>query len=132
MNKNLDIFEKAKSIFSDGLDSFQKEDYIGAESKFLEALELIPDRLSVIQNLISIYIATSNKVKLKDLLIKYNHLKREKEIVYGIAYNYHFEKNYSESIKLCNELIKEKNYQLSAYDLLASNFKKKKIIFRCS
>ena len=127
MNKNLDIFEKAKLIFSDGLDFFQKEDYIGAESKFLEALELIPDRLSVIQNLISIYIATSDKVKLKDLLIKYNHLKREKEIVYGIAYNYHFEKNYSESIKLCNELIKEKNYQLSAYDLLASNFKKKKL-----
>ena len=132
MNKNLDTIEKAKSIFLDGLNSFQKENFETAERKFLEVLELVPDRLSAIQNLISLYIAINDKNKLKELLTKYNHLKHEKEIVYGVAYNFFFEKKYSDSIKLCNELIKEKNFQLSAFDLLASNFKKKKIIFRCS
>ena len=127
MSKNIDIIEKAKSIFLDGLNSFQKENFETAERKFLEVLELVPDRLSAIQNLISLYIATNDKNKLKELLKKYNHLNHEKEIVYGEAYNFFFENKYSVSIKLCNELIKDKNFQLSAFDLLASNFKKKKL-----
>ena len=132
MSKNLDIIEKAKSIFLEGLNSFQKENFETAERKFLEVLELVPDRLSAIQNLISLYIAINDKNKLKELLTKYNHLNHEKEIIYGVAYHYFFENKYADSIKLCNELIKEKNFQLSAFDLLASNLKKKKIIFRCS
>ena len=127
MNKNLDIFEKAKSSFLEGLNSFQKEEYEIAEVKFLESLELFPNRLSTIQNLISLYITTSEKDKLKDLLKKHSHLKHEKEIVYGMAYDYFFNQKYSESIKLCNELLKEKDHRHSALDLLASNFKKKKL-----
>jgi len=53
VNKNLNIIEKAKSIFLEGLNSFQKENFEVAERKFLEVLELVPDRLSAIQNLIS-------------------------------------------------------------------------------
>ena len=127
MNKNLDTIEKAKSIFLEGLNYFQKDDYETAESKFLEVLELVPDRISTIQNLISLYITTSEKNKLKKLLTKYNHLNHRKEIVYGTAYHYFFENKYSDSIKLCNELIKEKDFQFTAFDLLASNFKKKKL-----
>ena len=123
----MDTFEKAKSSFLEGLECFQKEEYEIAEIKFLESLRLYPDRLSTIQNLISLYIATNEKNRLKDLLIKHKHLNHEKEITYGIAYDNFFDQKYSESIQLCKELINQKNHRSSALDLLASNFKKKKL-----
>ena len=62
---NSSSFEKAKILFQDGLVDFQNEKYEKAEINFLESLKLLPDRLSTIQNLISTYVATEQKKKLK-------------------------------------------------------------------
>ena len=119
-------FEKAKSLFLEGLSFFYKEQYMLAEKNFIDSLELLPDRLSTIHNLISTYIATNQKKKLKELLKKYVNLNKEKEILYGIAYDFYFDKEHSMSINLCKELLQYKDLRYSVLDLLASNYKKKK------
>lgn len=58
---NSNSFEKAKILFQEGLADFQNEKYEKAEINFLESLNLLPDRLSTIQNLISTYAATEQK-----------------------------------------------------------------------
>ena len=58
------------------------------------------------------------------------HFNHKKEILYGIAFNFHFDKKFSESIKICEKLINYKDFRYSIQDLLASNYKKKKIIFK--
>ena len=61
-DKNL---EEAKIFFAEGLKSLQEENYQNAEIKFTKSLNLSPGRLSIIHNLISIYINTNQKSKLK-------------------------------------------------------------------
>ena len=126
---NSSSFEKAKILFQDGLVDFQNEKYEKAEINFLESLKLLPDRLSTIQNLISTYVATEQK-KLKETLENYKHLNKEKEILYGIAYDHFFEENYIKSIEICENLIKFEKFRHSCFDLLASNFKKQKLFLK--
>ena len=83
--------------------------------------------MSTIYNLISIYVITNQKKKLQELLEKYKHLSNEKEILYGLAFNFHFNDKFSESIKICQELIQYKELKYSIQDLLASNYKHKKL-----
>ena len=94
-NKNL---EKAKIFFTEGLKFLQEENYQEAEIKFIKSLDLSPSRLSIIHNLISIYINTDQKYKLKKLLENYKNLSEEKEILYGKAFSFYFENNYLDSI----------------------------------
>ena len=65
---DLKSIEKAKILFEKGLFDFQKEIYESAELNFLNALKLAPNRLSILNNLISVYISTKQKEKLKDIL----------------------------------------------------------------
>ena len=51
-----DNFEMAKAFFENGLKYFQEEKFYQAEQNFLKSLDLVPQRLSTIQNLISIYL----------------------------------------------------------------------------
>ena len=127
---NSSSFEKAKILFQEGLVDFQNEKYEKAEINFLESLKLLPDRLSTIQNLISTYAATEQKQKLKETLENYKHLKKEKEILYGIAYDHFFEENYTKSIEICENLINFEKFRHSSFDLLASNFKKQKLFLQ--
>ena len=127
---NSSSFEKAKILFQEGLVDFQNEKYEKAEINFLESLKLLPDRLSTIQNLISTYAATEQKQKLKETLENYKHLKKEKEILYGIAYDHFFEENYTKSIEICENLINFEKFRHSSFDLLASNFKKQKLFLK--
>ena len=124
---NQENFEKAKLLFQEGLNYLLKEQYENAELNFLKSLKLLPDRLSTIQNLISIYIATEQKKKLKETLDNYKHLNKENKILYGIAYDYFFDKNFSKSIEICKNLLKIKEFRDSITDLLASNFKEQKL-----
>ena len=124
---NQENFEKAKLLFQEGLNYLLKEQYENAELNFLKSLKLLPDRLSTIQNLISIYIATEQKKKLKETLDNYKHLNKENKILYGIAYDYFFDKNFSKSIEICKNLLKIKEFKDSITDLLASNFKEQKL-----
>ena len=80
---NLNIQEKAKKLFEDGILSIQQGNFSLAEQKFVKCLELFPGRLSVIHNLISIYVNTNQEGKLKEILEKNKNLSNEKEILYG-------------------------------------------------
>jgi len=122
-NKNL---EEAKIFFTEGLKFLQEENYQEAEIKFIKSLDLSPGRLSIIHNLISIYINTNQKNKLKKLLENYKNLSEEKEILYGKAFSFYFENNYLDSIAVCKKIVEFQEFKFSIQDLLASNFKKQK------
>jgi tetratricopeptide (TPR) repeat protein len=124
---NLDIFQEAKKIFAEGIKLIQNENFSLAEKKFIKCLDLFPGRLSVIHNLISIYIKTNQKEKLSKILENYKNLAQEKEILYGTAFHQFFLKNFSKSIELCKQIIQYPQFQESIEDLLASNYKKKKL-----
>lgn len=124
---NLNNFEKAKKLFQQGLDYLLKEKHQDAELNFLESLKLVPDRLSTLKNLISVYIATEQKNKLKEILKSYKHLNNENEIQYGCAYDQYFDQNYPKSIEICQKLMALDEFKITASDLLASNFKKQKL-----
>ena len=53
--------EVAQKLFQEGVKLLQDESYSSAEKKFLNSLDFAPGRLSIIQNLISIYINTNEK-----------------------------------------------------------------------
>ena len=127
---SMNDFEKAKQLFQLGLNNLQDENYDHAEEKLLECLKLVPNRISTLQNLIAIYIATEQKNKLKDILNSHKHLINEYEIQYGIAFDQYFDQNYSKSIEICKKLINLDNFKYSVSDLLASNFKKQKLFLQ--
>ena len=127
---SINNFEKAKKLFQLGLNNLQNENYDDAEEKLLECLKLVPNRISTLQNLIAIYIATEQKNKLKEILNYHNHLINEHEIQYGFAYDQYFDHNYSKSIEICKKLINLDNFKDSISDLLASNFKKQKLFLQ--
>ena len=129
MNSINDL-EKAKKLFQQGLNNLQNENYEDAELKLLECLKLIPNRISTLHNLISVYIVTKQKNKLKELINHHNHLINEHEIQYGFAFDQYFDQNYSKSIEICKKLIHLDNLKYSISDLLASNFKKQKLFLR--
>ena len=85
MNQN--NFEKAKIHFERGVNFFNNFEYDLSEKEFIFCLELVPDRLSAVSNLIKIYIAKEDTVKLKDFLERFNHIKHQKEVQFGIAYS---------------------------------------------
>ena len=122
---NTKTFNEAKLKFTEGIKFFNEENYELAEKNFLESLDLAPQRLSVISNLIKIYIVTKNIKKLNEILIKYKNLEKEKEILFGEAYNSFFKEDFDQSIKICNQLVNDNDSKYSAQDLLASNFKNK-------
>ena len=120
------IFERARSHFDNGIKFYNNSEYELAESEFIKSLQLVPDRLSTISNLIKIYIKNEEKIKLEDLLKKFNNLKNEKEILFGLAYKEYFNSKYKDSIDICNLLLNFKEIELEVLDLLASNHKKTK------
>ena len=123
-------FEKAKNFFQQGLNNLQDENYEDAETKLLDCLKLVPNRISTLQNLIAVYIATEQKKKLKEIINSHNHLINENVIQYGLAFDQHFNQNYSKSIEICKKLINLDNFKDSISDLLASNFKKQKLFLQ--
>ena len=116
----------AKILFDEGLKFLQNNDYQNAEIKFIESLDLAPGRLSIIHNLISIYVSTSQKNKLNDILKKSQNLKDKKEILYGKAFLYYFNNDFLNSIEICKKIINDDQFKDAIEDLLASNFKKQK------
>jgi len=118
--------KKAKILFEEGIRLLKSGDYLNAENKFSKSLDLVPGRLSVIHNLISIYINTNQKIKLKNILNKYENLNNEKEILYGKAFLYYFKDEFLKSIEICNKLINYNEFKYAIQDLLASNLKKQK------
>lgn len=129
MNSKND-FEKAKILFQQGLNNLQDENHEDAEVNFLECLKLVPNKISTLHNLISVYIATKQKNKLKEIIKSHNHLINEHEIQYGFAFDQYFDQNYSKSIEICKKLINLDKFKYPISDLLASNFKKQKLFLQ--
>lgn len=127
---SLEKFNNAKELFEKGLNFYQKEDYDLAEKSFLQSLEIIPDRLSTVRNLISIFVKTNQIEKLNQILEKYKHLSDKKEILYGLAFSFHYKKEYEKSITICKKLITYVEFENSIQDLLASNYKKTKFFLK--
>ena len=126
MNSN--SLNQAKSRFLEGIKFFNEENYGLAEENFLQSLNLAPQRLSVISNLIRIYIITKQIQKLDEILNKYRNFNNEKEILFGEAYSFFFKENFDQSIRICNQIINNKDIKYPVQDLLASNFKNAKKI----
>ena len=122
-----ETFNKAKLLFFEGMEYLKKNKYSEAEKNFLLALNLLPERLSIVGNLFTIYFNTNKKKELKNLLDKYTKYSNEKEILYGKAINFHFEEKFTESIKTCEELIKFNEIKDFILDLLALNYQKKNL-----
>ena len=120
-------FNKGKSLFFEGMEYLQKNKYSNAEEKFLLALDLLPERLSIVGNLFTIYFNTNKKDELKSLLNKYKNYSNEKEILYGKAINSYFEGNFTESINTCEQLIKFDDIKDFILDLLALNYQNKNL-----
>ena len=118
--------ENAQVLFQEGIKYLQEENYEIAEQKFIESLKLAPGRLSIIHNLISIYINTNQKNKLNNILNRFKNLSNEKEILYGKAFLYYFNNDFLNSIKICKTIINYSQFKDAIEDLLASNFKKQK------
>ena len=116
-------FNKAKKNFEEGIKYFQENEFDLAEKSFLTSLELMPNRLSTINNLIKLYIKTNKVSKLSEILEKYDQFKDDKNMLLGLAYKYHFEKKIKESIDICNMLINDNELKTSIQDLIALNFK---------
>ena len=122
----IDTLNEAKILFEEGIKFLQIDDYQNAEMKFIKSLNLVPGRLSIIHNLISIYINTNQIDKLENILNKNQNLSNEKEIIYGKAFLYYFKNDFKNSIEICEKIIKEAQFKDVIEDLLASIFKKQK------
>lgn len=123
-------FEKAKIHFERGVNFFNNFEYDLSEKEFLFCLELVPDRLSAVYNLIKIYILKEDSIKLKEFLERFNHIKHQKEVQFGIAYSDYFINKYDNSIIICKNLLSfselELELELEVLSLLAGNYIKKK------
>ena len=99
----MDNFNKAKLLFDEGMKFLHEKKYIESERKFMSSLNLLPERLSIVGNLFTIYFNTNNKSQLKILLNKYKNYSDKKEILYGKAISFYFDEKFSESIKFFNK-----------------------------
>ena len=124
---SLENINKAKSLFYEGMEYLQENNYSNAEEKLLSALNLLPERLSIVGNLFTIYFNTNNKDELKNLLNKYKNYSSEKEILYGKAINFYFEEKFTESINTCEKLLKFDDIKEFILDLLALNYQNKNL-----
>ncbi len=101
--------QKSKEFFLSGIKYFQNEDFGNAEKEFLESFNLTPDRLSIINNLIQIYIHNEDAIKLENLIKKIDETHIDTfEVQSGHAYLHFFKKKYVESFNILKK-IKSRN-----------------------
>ncbi len=101
------IFEKSKKIFLEAVNYLIKEDFINAEKKFLESYKLTPDRISIVSNLIQIYIKQKNINQLDDFLKLNDNFKDTFDYKIGLGFLKFFKRKYNESLKICEEINSE-------------------------
>jgi len=123
-------FIKAKVFFEKGINFYLEGSYELAENAFKESLNLAPDRLSVINNLIKIYVKTEKIKELKSLIDKHNHLSNKEEIQLGLAYYNFLKENYDVSIKIIDQVKNNIEIKNQASDLLAQIYIKQKFFLK--
>mgnify|MGYP001458785102 CR=1 FL=1 len=123
-------FVKAKIFFEKGINFYLEGSYKFAENAFRDSLDLAPNRLSIINNLIKVYVKTQQIEKLKILIDKHNHLSNEKEIQLGLAYYNFLKENFDDSITIINQIRNDNEIKNQADDLLAQIYIKKKLFLK--
>ena len=123
-------FIKAKIFFEKGINFYLEGSYKFAENAFRDSLDLAPNRLSIINNLIKVYVKTQQIEKLKILIDKHNHLSNEKEIQLGLAYYNFLKENFDDSITIINQIRNDNEIKNQADDLLAQIYIKKKLFLK--
>lgn len=121
---------KAKIFFEKGINYYLEGSYELAENAFNDSLNLAPDRLSIIDNLIKVYVKTEKIKELKILIDKHNHLSNKKELQLGLAYYDFLKGNYDDSIKIINQIKNNIEVKYQVYDLLAQIYIKKKLFIK--
>ena len=61
--------QKSKELFLIGIKHFQNDDLLSAEKFFKKSLSLTPDRISVVNNLIRIYIKNEKAKKITEYIL---------------------------------------------------------------
>lgn len=128
MNVNQKNLNQAKIFFENGLENLLKSNYSEAEKYFLKSLEIIPNRISTISNLIQIYFLKKEISKLNDFLNRFLHLQSDQEIQFGYACLNYLKGDYNSSIILCKKIIHKKVNidENKVINLLAINYRKNK------
>ena len=97
--------QKSKEFFLSAIKYFQNDDLENAEKSFIESLKLTPDKLSVANNLIQIYIKNENINNLEKILKKIDKKNFDSfEVQSGYAYLYFFKKIYTDSMNILKNL----------------------------
>ncbi len=103
-------FEKAKEFFIAGLQALEKNDLPAAENQFTRALELIPDRVSTLNNLAAVKVQLkkfAEAEKLARQAVGLENTSREAWLNFGIAlYKLEPTKNLEEMLPLCEAALK--------------------------
>ena len=96
--------EIAKKIFLKAVDLLKKNDLQNSENKFLEALKYSPGRISIISNLIQIYILSKDQKKLENILLLNKKIKDTFEYNIGYAYLLFYQSHFTDSLRICETL----------------------------
>ena len=123
-------FIKAKIFFEKGINFYLEGSYELAENAFNDSLNLAPDRLSIINNLIKVYVKTEKIEELKSLIDKHNHLSNEEEIKLGLAYYNFLKENYDAATEIIDQVKNNSEIKNQAQDLLAQIYIKKKLFLK--
>ncbi len=105
--------EIAKKIFFEGIDLLKKKDLQNSENKFIEALKFSPGRISIISNLIQIYILTKDQKKLENVLLLNKKIKNTFEYNIGYAYLLFYQSKFTDSLKICEKLNSDEDSQIA-------------------
>ena len=81
----MDVSEKAKQLFIEGLGCLKLNNFKDSENKFLESLKLVPNRLSVLNNLAAVQITLGKHTEANELAEKTLKLYPENAVSF---YNY--------------------------------------------
>ena len=109
-------FDKGKLCFEDGLKYLNKQDYQSAKLSFLKSLDLVPNRISTIHNLINIFFFLKDKKELDYLIIRYDHLKNENVLKLAKAFLSYLNNEINNSLNFCDQITCSKDDDIY-YDL---------------
>jgi tetratricopeptide (TPR) repeat protein len=108
----MDVSEKAKQLFIEGLGCLKLNNFKDSENKFLESLKLVPNRLSVLNNLAAVQITLGKHTEANELAEKTLKLYPENAVsFYNLGLIKQDQNLFDESLSFFNKAIKiDPNY----------------------
>ena len=78
---------ESKFFFLKGIEHFNNKDFLLAENEFEKALELSPNRISILENLAKVYFINKSYNKSEKLLNQLIDLKKDSEEIFNLKFN---------------------------------------------